>query len=76
MRTPSLSSAIQFLDRSGFLVYEWKANRKGTAEIAEAVRAGLAYVLDNPLFKAVEKFNRERLTSSLILAGTLSHPTT
>ena len=42
-----------------FLVYEWKANRKGTAEIAEAVRAGLAYVLNYPLFKAVEKFNRE-----------------
>ena len=42
-----------------FLVYEWKANRKGTAEIAESVRAGLAYVLNDPLFKAVEKFNRE-----------------
>jgi len=36
-----------------FLVYEWKANRKGTAEIAEAVNAGLAYIKTSPLFKSV-----------------------
>lgn len=33
-----------------FLIYEWKANRKSTQEIAEAVKAGIAYVRDCPLF--------------------------
>ena len=33
-----------------FLVYEWKANRKGTAEIAEAVNAGIQYVRTCPIF--------------------------
>jgi hypothetical protein len=36
-----------------FLVYEWKANRKGTAEIAEAVNAGIAYIKSSPLFAHV-----------------------
>jgi hypothetical protein len=36
-----------------FLVYEWKANRKGTAEIAEAVNAGIGYVRTSPIFSKV-----------------------
>jgi hypothetical protein len=39
-----------------WLVYEWKANRKGTAEIAEAVNAGIEYVRTHSLFsKLVNK---------------------
>lgn len=36
-----------------YLVYEWKANRKGTADIAEAVKAGINYVNTSPLFQKV-----------------------
>jgi hypothetical protein len=36
-----------------WLVYEWKANRIGTAEIAQEVRKGIAYVNTSPLFAQV-----------------------
>ena len=36
-----------------FLIYEWKANRTGTAQIAEEVGKGIAYVRDNPIFAKV-----------------------
>lgn len=36
-----------------FVVYEWKANRIGTAQIAEEVRKGIAYVNDSPIFAKV-----------------------
>jgi hypothetical protein len=36
-----------------FLVHEWKANRTGTADIAEAAKAGIAYVKTSPIFAKV-----------------------
>jgi hypothetical protein len=36
-----------------FLVYEWKANRTGTADIAAACNAGIAYVKTSPIFAHV-----------------------
>lgn len=36
-----------------FLVYEWKANRTGTAELAEEVKKGISYIKDSPLFAKV-----------------------
>jgi hypothetical protein len=40
-----------------FLVYEWKANRKGTEEIAQACRAGIDYVNTSPIFSKVVNKN-------------------
>jgi hypothetical protein len=37
-----------------FLIFEWKARRQGTAEVAEAVNRGLEYVRESPLFTRVE----------------------
>lgn len=37
-----------------WLVYEYKARRTGTTELAEAVRKGIEYVKTSPLFASVE----------------------
>ncbi len=37
-----------------YLVYEYKARRTGTQELATAIRAGLDYIATNPLFRNVE----------------------
>jgi hypothetical protein len=37
-----------------FLVYEWKARRQSTEEIAAATRAGIEYITKSPLFERVE----------------------
>jgi hypothetical protein len=37
-----------------FLVYEWKARRQSTEEIAQATRAGIDYINTSPLFARVE----------------------
>jgi hypothetical protein len=36
-----------------FLVYEWKARRQGTEDIAEACRNGIAYLQTSPIFREV-----------------------
>jgi hypothetical protein len=37
-----------------FLVYEWKARRQSTEEIAAATRAGIEYISKSPMFERVE----------------------
>jgi hypothetical protein len=42
-----------------WLIYEYKANRQGTAELADKIRAGIEYVKTSPLFQHVPEEQKQ-----------------